>query len=437
MSLSINAGTPVTNATFTSGTAYTGYWQLGWGAEAGSGWADQPTSAFFTGDLSNIAVIPSVLTSTQIMTLYGESTQAALAAAITARAPSDYWPLTDSGGVAYSGTLPVSGGATTLYDASGNGDTGTVEGAATLGAAGPLSGVAVSLSGTTGDLINTTTEYSNPHPLSESLWFSTTVSSPLMSFTQEQTDSPTPVNPDRMLWIDPAGHLVFGVGASSSAYSEITSTGTYKTGTWYLATATIGASGMALYVNGSLVAQQAKVTAPFNNIGYWHLGYGYFSGWPDAPTGDYFTGSLAHAAIYPTQLTATQVTSLHSPSTVAGEEAAVEALSPTAYWPLQDGTQSAVCAYVELTVSSTSPTMCLYPVATTCPAPSGGDPITGITDLAIAVPPTTQTLTFTIKTSSAPASGLAGLQLLIPLTFTGQLSTYSATLSYPTLMVLL
>jgi hypothetical protein len=88
----------VSNAAYTAGQSYTGYWHIGWGYEAG--WTDPPTSGYLNGSISEVAVVPSLLTGTtsgtQIYTLFNETTAAGFATYMNARTPTSYWPLQDS-----------------------------------------------------------------------------------------------------------------------------------------------------------------------------------------------------------------------------------------------------------------------------------------------------------------------------------------------------
>ena len=83
-----------TNAAYTIPQNYTGYWHVGWGYE--TGWADAPTSSYFNGSLSEVAYLPSVLSGTQLSTLYGETSVSTLSTYMTSLGPNSYWALQDS-----------------------------------------------------------------------------------------------------------------------------------------------------------------------------------------------------------------------------------------------------------------------------------------------------------------------------------------------------
>ena len=74
--LYVNGTEVANNVSYTAGQNYTGYWHIGWGYEAG-GWSDAPTSGYLNGSESEVAVVPSQLTSAKITTLYGETSTSA------------------------------------------------------------------------------------------------------------------------------------------------------------------------------------------------------------------------------------------------------------------------------------------------------------------------------------------------------------------------
>lgn len=241
-----------------------------------------------------------------------------------------------SGAVTYQLEGPS---GTTLSDATAGANTGIANGGVTLGAAGPtlIGSNAISLSGTTGSYVSTSTSYNNPEPGSMSIWFDTTSVGDLMGFSSSQNDA-APVSSDRMMWIDNTGKLVAGV--YNNATEEVTSTTAYNDGNWHLAVFTYGPSGEVLYVDGTQVASNIAGTVGQNYVGYWHIGYDNNALWPDAPSNSYFTGSLSHAAVFPSQLTSSQVSGLYGASSLASEDSGVLGLVPTSYWPLDN----TVCA---------------------------------------------------------------------------------------------
>ena len=419
---------------------YTGYWTLGWGSElsATPAWTDKPTNAYFNGQLSGFAVIPSQLTAAQVTTLYGAATQSAYSTDVTALSPSVYWPLSDTGSQGYTGALPGLSATTVKFaDASGSANTGSPgTGTITTGAAGPLSGGAVTLAGTAGSAINAATGAASVQTTSQSIWFKTTSSGVLMSRNSSTADGGAPTDSDHILWIDSAGKLVYGLATGSTPTRvQVTSPSAYNDGTWHLAVVTVSASTISLYVDNALVATGTTSTVQ-SYTGYWHLGYGYTTGYSDVPTNTYFTGSLALAAVYPTTLTTTQVASLDTVSSVASEEIAALALSPTGLWPLNDQVTSPVCAKVDVTIGAVkgATTSCVEPyvAAAACAAPSTAVEANTVLPKAMPVPVsgTNVTISLTLLLNATLATGVTGLHLLLPLTFTSADSSFSAQDSY-------
>ncbi len=226
-------------------------------------------------------------------------------------------------------TLPVNGTDTS----SAGANTATLEGNAVAASSGPLGAGSISFPGATGSYIRTTTQVTSPSTFSLSAWFDTTSSGPLVGFTSAQSAGATG-DYDRMIWTDPSGHLVFGVWPYR--LSEVTSPATYADGRWHSVVATWGPAGQDLYVDGSLVAS-TPASPVYTYAGYWHLGFAYTSSWSDAPTSDYFKGDLADVAVYPSQLSASQVASVSSATSYSAESQAVLALAPTSFWPLDAG----------------------------------------------------------------------------------------------------
>ncbi len=432
---------PVVTASATTASNYTGYWSLGWGSElaATPAWSDKPTNAYFKGSLAGFAVIPSQLNATQVNTLYTTTSQGAYNTAISALSPTTYWPMTDTGAASYTGALPsLAATAVKFYDASGHSNTGAPgTGTVTTGALGPLGGTAVTLNGAAGSAVNGASSAASVQTTSQSVWFDTTTSGVLMSRNNLATDGGTATDSDHMLWIDATGHLVYGVAyGTTPTRVEATSTSSYNDGAWHLAVATVSASGVSLYVDGTLVASASSALSVQSYTGYWHLGYGYSTGWSDPPSNNYLTGSLAHAAVYSTTLSAAQVTSLYAEQNTATEEYAVLSLSPTAYWPLYDRATSPACGTVEVTVGAVkgSTTSCVEPylASTACAAPSTSVEANTLLPKVMPQPVsgTSVALSITLKLTGTEATGVAGLHLLMPLTFMTQNSSFSSQVSY-------
>jgi hypothetical protein len=413
---------------------FSGWWNVGISGAANGGWPDAPTSAYFDGSIAQVAVIPTQLSTAQVSALYGDTTLSAYTAAVNALSPVNYWPLNDSGGLSYEGSVPGAAASTTLADASGNGNTGTAEGGTTLGVSGPLGGSAVSLNGTSG-YVETTNSYTNPEGTSEVAWFeSSTAGGTILGFTSAQGNTGQG-EWDRQVWLDGSGKLVFGV--YPGATDEVASSGTYDNGQWHMVVAEIGAAGQTLWVDGVKVASNAAVTTAQNYTGYWHLGWASQVSWPDPPTSSYLSGSLSEVAIVPSQLSSSQIAALYSAGSTAVFAADLAALAPTSYWPLQDSASN-ICGTTEVTVQQTAGTTstCIYPAGSgACPAPSATYLVIGLGVRSATAPTSANAVTvkITMELSASAGAGVLGLHMLPAIVFgtTRSSTLWSAQIAYP------
>ena len=435
--LYVNGTKVASSSSVTAAQSYSGWWSVGYASLAG--WTDIPTSYYFNGSIAQLAIIPAQLSATQVSNLYADSPLPTYTIGVNALGPADYWALNDPGSVSYEGSVPAAAASTTLVDASGNGNTGTAEGGSTLGATGPTAlatSSAVALNGSTG-FVETSTPYSNPEAFSLVAWFksSSTSGGTVMGFDSVEGNG-TPVEWDRLLWVDNTGHLVWGV--YNNAFDEITSPSAYNNGAWHMVVAEVGSSGTQLYVDNTEVASNASYTTAQSYTGYWHLGWGYELYWTDPPTSSYFSGSLSEAAVIPTQLTASQISTLYNTSSTATFALAIGQLSSSSYWPLQDSSSN-ICGTSEITVQQTVglTNTCVYPAAAgTCPAPSSSYLVVGLgTRSGSVVAGSGSPVTVTIKMELSAGSGtsVAGLHILPDIAFAMSISsrTWTAQVFYP------
>ncbi|QNE74226.1 hypothetical protein F0344_06045 [Streptomyces finlayi] len=110
---------------------------------------------------------------------------------------------------------------------------------------------------------------------------------------------------DRHVYMRNDGRLVFGV--YSGGARTVTSLGAYNDGNWHHVVATQGTGGMALYVDGQLRASNWLYTGNESSPGYWRVGGDNLGSWPSRPTSNFFAGQLDETAVYPTALSASQV----------------------------------------------------------------------------------------------------------------------------------
>lgn len=211
------------------------------------------------------------------------------------------YPMADTGQL---GTLPAA-------DVSGNGRAGTYT---TVGVTyNNLSPTvcprdtparSITLDGSSGYVSGPATPGSAPNVLTEEIWFKTTVAGGMLIGFGDKRTLLSNVH-DRHLYVDSTGKLVFGV--YQAAVKTISSAATVTDGAWHQALATLSPAGMALYLDGKLVAGNAAVTTAESSTGYWRIGYDNLVGWTNAPADYHFAGSLAWASVYTYALSATQV----------------------------------------------------------------------------------------------------------------------------------
>ncbi len=406
-------------------------------------------------DLSTAAYSPITANSNTAScsgTLAPSGTLAASASSATATTLTEKGSLASSAGLTEGVCGPVQ-----LANATAATDPMLIRGTTvSFAQAGPtsLSGSAgLGLSGTSGYAADVSSSTA-PSTYTELIWFKTTTSGSLMGFT----DTPSvnaPTTWDRMLWIDSAGHVVFGTHSTLSLLApELTTTGTYNNGAWHFAAVSFGTlSGISLSVDGGTPITSTTLTSAAYS-GYWHVGWdNQASGYTNPPSNPYFAGSLADAAVFPSVLTTAQITALYSQSTQAGFAALVSSDTPTDFWPLGDngtgvytGTvpkvSPAACAFVDATIGvGGASTTCAAPVsASACAAPTSGTTLASLaaktTSFAVG-PSASQALSVTVTLARDATNKVAtypdavGLHLSSVLGLAASAGSFSATLTWP------
>jgi Tfp pilus assembly protein PilX len=212
----------------------------------------------------------------------------------------------------------------------------TSHGTVTTGVSGPFSsGTATTFDGTSGWLGATKVEpYPGPDPFTVTVRFRTTVGGFAVQYNGATDQSSGRY--DRHIYVDSLGRVNFGVWTSSA--QVITSAGGYNDGNWHTATGSVGAAGERFSLDGTLVGTKPTVTASEAVQSYWHIGWGNGGGWPNVPTSGYWKGSLAHMAVWSSQLSDAQVATLAAQTTDATARSTILNLAPRSYWPLGTGT---------------------------------------------------------------------------------------------------
>ena len=199
---------------------------------------------------------------------------------------------------------------TTATDLTANARTGTYFGSITHPASTTCprdSTTAAQFNGINSCLINATSASAGTNVFTVELWFKTTVGGgKLVGFGNTTTTGSTEASYDRHLYLDNTGRLFFGVRPSTGRI-VVNSSATYLDGAWHHAAATLSGAGMALYVDGALVASDSATTTAQAYTGNWRFGCGNLNGWTALPSNFFYNGTLAYGAAYTTALSLTQV----------------------------------------------------------------------------------------------------------------------------------
>jgi signal peptidase I len=203
---------------------------------------------------------------------------------------------------------------TSALDSSGNGRAGTLTSGATRtgGSCTTNASPVLTLDGSTGQ-VTTSSLVSGPNVFTVATWLRTTTTTggKLIGFGNAQSGPSSAY--DRQIYMNNAGKLIFGI--YNSGYYTITSSASYNDGKLHHVAATLSSSGMALYVDGARVGTNFSTTRAEPQTGYWRIGYDNTSGWPTAPSSNFFRGDLDDTAVYLSALTAAQISAEYAKGT--------------------------------------------------------------------------------------------------------------------------
>ncbi len=200
--------------------------------------------------------------------------------------------------------------------------------------AGAISGDtngAARFTGSSSSRVYTTTSTTGTNRFSLEAWFKTTSTSggKIIGFGSS-SNSNNSGNYDRHVYMGTDGRLTFGV--NPNALRVITTPAAYNDGQWHHLVATLGRTGMRLYVDGTVRASDPDTVSAQVFNGYWHIGGDAVSGWPGAGS-DNFAGDIDDVAVYGRALTASEVT-LHHGTGISGT---IPNLPPTASFTATGG----------------------------------------------------------------------------------------------------
>ncbi|MCW2820161.1 MAG: cell surface protein [Marmoricola sp.] len=303
--------------------SYAGYWRVG-GDNLGA-WPNQPTSNFFSGTIDDVAVYPTVLNRSQMVSHYTASGRTAPAGptapadaygkAVYDDSPVNFWRLDDTSG-------------TVARDSSENQDDGVIVGNPTLGGPSAITGVGTSI-GFDGndDNVASGSATSVGATFSTEAWFRSqpgTGGGKIVGFGGSQTGGSGSY--DKHTYLSDDGRVVFGVWNNQA--DVVTSQPGYNDGAWHQVVSTQGPGGMRLYVDDKLVDQNT-VSTNQGYSGYWRVG-GDTLNWPYQSSSKYFQGDIDEVGIYGSVLSAGQVDSHFRASGRSGPDTVAPDVAVTA-----------------------------------------------------------------------------------------------------------
>ena len=237
----------------------------------------------------------------------------AYASSVRSNGARIYWPLNETSGTTVSDRAAAPGSPPNVGVTDGRADTGVTwnqpgaipgNTAASLGNNDFSRVFAGNCPATAGCQWGTGTA---PDTFTSQVWIRTTTTSGgrVLGFGDLQNGNSG--HRDRHLYLDNSGRIHFGVKAQNNALRTVNSPLAYRDGQWHMVTATMGSTGMRLYVDGVQVASRTDTTEGEAYLGYWRLGGDNLGGWPSAPSSRNFVGSVDEVAIYPTALSAAAI----------------------------------------------------------------------------------------------------------------------------------
>ncbi|WP_457254535.1 PKD domain-containing protein [Pedococcus sp. P5_B7] len=259
-------------------------------------------------------------------------------AAVRADNPTHHWRLGDAG--------------PTFTDLAGN-DQGTST-SATFGQAGAVPGdTAVRASGGTGPKLYPNFNEQHPDEVTIEGWMSTSSTSGgrIIGFGNSQSGNSASSTNDLVLYVDSGNRLAVTQTLPNLTVRSVRSARTVNDGQWHHVAATLGAAGISLFVDGRRVGRDQTPVSMLDFAGYWRILADQTSGLPNRPSNGALNGSIDELAVYPTQLSQSQLQAHYlasgraaawSTPPVDAYSAAVNAQTPDQFWRLDETSGSSV-----------------------------------------------------------------------------------------------
>ncbi len=231
----------------------------------------------------------------------GAPTASSYAASVLADNPDVQWRLGEGSG-------------TTAYDRSGSNDL-TLNSANNRNITGALlndTDAATDFPGTSStSTVQGASPYwqSGPQKFSLETWLRTNTNQggKILGFGDSNTDRSGTDGTDRLLYMNNAGQIYFGVRPDMGTRITINSPASYRDDQWHHVVGTLGSDGMKLYVDGDQVAANAAVTKAQVYRGYWRVGGDRLTSWPSTPSREAIAANMDEVAIYRDALSLGQI----------------------------------------------------------------------------------------------------------------------------------
>ncbi|WP_109505942.1 PKD domain-containing protein [Nocardioides speluncae] len=137
-------------------------------------------------------------------------------------------------------------------------------------------------------------------------WVKTTTSSGGKIVGYHSSRTGTGGSADRHLYMRSNGQINFGVELNGRW--TISSPQSYNNGQWHHIVGLLDRdAGMKLYVDGQQVAENPSVKSARHYFGYWRVGGGNLSNWPNRPSRDFISADIDDVAVYGHALSASTV----------------------------------------------------------------------------------------------------------------------------------
>jgi PKD repeat protein len=170
---------------------------------------------------------------------------------------------------------------------------------------------------------------SGPQTFSLETWLRTNTNSggKILGFGDSNTGRSNIDGTDRLLYMNNAGQIYFGVRPDMGARVTINTAASYRDNQWHHIVGTLGSDGMKLYVDGNQVAANTAVTKAQVYRGYWRVGGDRLTNWPSSPNREAIAANIDEVAVYPKALTIGHIRAHYLAS---GRSTVFPNISPTA-----------------------------------------------------------------------------------------------------------